>query len=150
MVSEELLCTRDLPVDPDHTERAQNVIGMSFARTVPDGGGSPAGRKLAIRSERILDVLSGDWTQPRLAHRCKLHSTGGNSKLRWCCNGRAEAVKKVRSVLKDALFQAIPQVPSKNKWVANYPVLSWIVFATAVHWLLPRLWPGSQQQVRML
>ena len=50
------------------------------------------------------------------------------------------AVHKARKLLQRLFLQHLPPVPALNKWLACYPMLSWLLLGSLLHNVMPRAW----------
>lgn len=90
IVQEELEFHQGGDPDPQCREYARTALRKTVLRHFPEdqtpSPDSRAGRILADlqrECDDILNVLNGDWTIPRVAHRCRRRTDG-----RWCCSSR--------------------------------------------------------------
>ena len=87
------------------------------------------------RAGECKSLLNTRWTRRRLGHRCKIDSDGKR-----CCSSRSACVYSITQLLVSLFLACLPPIPALNKWVANYPVLTWLVLGTMMHHILPRMW----------
>ena len=78
-------------------------------------------------AEVIVDMLHGDWEQPKLEHWC---APG-------CCEHPDDAVEKITTALDELLLCRRPQVPSLNRWTRLYQPLAWWCLACRLHNIIP-------------
>ena len=50
------------------------------------------------------------------------------------------AVHKARKLLQRLFLEHLPPVPALNKWLACYPMLSWLLLGSLLHNVMPRAW----------
>ena len=134
IVEDELVWSQGGQQRPSDREHAELVLRLTLLRHSKVGEKSTA----ASLAEELLQVLNGDWTVPRLAHRCQQLPNG-----RFCCRTRHAAVTKVVDVLAKVFLNRLPPVPALNKWLACFPMLTWIVLGTMVHNVMHRVWAAG-------
>lgn len=114
---------------PEDVAHAESIMEIAYyhrdLRTVEDplAADELRGQDKLRRSRGAALVAScpGNWMSSRVVHWC-----------RGCCTSREEAIERVYKQLTDVGFHVLA-VPSMNKWLSVWPLISDLVFMMCYH-----------------
>lgn len=53
---------------------------------------------------------------------------------------RSDCAQKMIRVLNRLFLERLPPVPALNKWIASFPMLSWLTLGMLLHGIMNRVW----------
>jgi len=102
------------------------------------------GEEMCPKEKRAHDTLAAAWGEFRAVFNGHwsegpLHYCSGEA----CCKSPEASRQRMTAALQRIVFQALPTVPVKSKWLQTGPCVDWFMLAMAAMPLLQSMWPKA-------